>query len=74
MKVDADDGRIYLPKETRDRMGTKFELIDRGDKIVLIPIPKEPLETLQEEWSEVEKTVEELKEGAMEEAVKQAGR
>lgn len=55
-------------------MGTKFELIDRGDKIVLIPIPKEPLETLQEEWSEVEKTVEELKEGAMEEAVKQAGR
>ena len=74
MKVDADDGRIYLPKETRDRMGTEFELIDRGDKIILLPIPEDPLEELQEEWSDVDKSVEELKKDALETAMKEAGR
>ncbi len=74
MKVDADDGRIYLPKETRDRMGTEFELIDRGDKIILIPIEENPLEAMREEVGDIEKSVEELKEAAMEEAMEEAGR
>ena len=74
MKVDADDGRIYLPKETRDRMGTEFELIDRGDKIILLPVPDDPLEELQEEWKDVEKSVKELKKQALEEGMDQAGR
>jgi AbrB family looped-hinge helix DNA binding protein len=74
MKVDADDGRIYLPKETRDRMGTEFELIDRGDKIILIPIEENPLEAMREEVGDIERPVEELKEAAMEEAMEEAGR
>ena len=74
MKVDADDGRIYLPKETRDRMGTEFELIDRGDKIILLPVPDDPLEELHEEWKDVEKSVKELKKQALEEGMDQAGR
>ncbi|MFB6181023.1 MAG: AbrB/MazE/SpoVT family DNA-binding domain-containing protein [Candidatus Nanohalobium sp.] len=74
MKVDAEDGRIYIPKETRDRMGTEFELIDRGDKIILLPIPEDPLEELQEEWSDVDKSVEELKKEAREAAMEEAGR
>lgn len=49
MKVDAEDGRVYLPKEIRDRHGTEFELIDRGDKIILFPIPEDPLEALRQE-------------------------
>lgn len=74
MKVDADDGRIYLPKETRDRMGTEFELIDRGDKIILIPIEGNPLEAMRDEVGDIEKSVKELKEAAMEEAMEEAGR
>lgn len=73
MKVDAEDGRVYLPKETRDRMGTEFELIDRGDKIILLPIPDNPLDDLQEEWSGVEKCAKELRKEAREGAMKQAG-
>ena len=74
MKVDADDGRIYLPKDTRERMGTKFELIDRGDKIILLPVPDDPLEELQEEWKDVEKSAKELKKEALKEGMDQAGR
>ena len=74
MKVDADDGRIYLPKETRDRMGTEFELIDRGDKIILIPIEEDPLEAMRDEVGDIDKSVEELKKGAMETAMEEAGR
>lgn len=74
MKVDADDGRIYLPKETRERMGTEFELIERGDKIILIPVEDDPLEAMKDEVGEIDKSVKELKEGAMKEAMEEAGK
>lgn len=73
MEVSADDGRVYIPKETRDRMGTEFELIDRGDKIILLPVPENPLEELQEEWSDVNKSAKELKQQALEEGLEEAG-
>lgn len=74
MKVDAGDGKIYLPKEKRDRLGTKFELIDRGDKLILIPLADDPLEALRSEVGDVEKSVGELKDGALETAMDEAGR
>ncbi|PSG99529.1 MAG: hypothetical protein BRC29_00820 [Nanohaloarchaea archaeon SW_7_43_1] len=74
MEVKADDGRIYIPKETRDRMGTKFELIDRGDKIILVPLAKDPLKALREEVGDIDKSVEELRKDALETAMKEAGR
>lgn len=74
MKVEADDGRIYLPKETRERMGTQFELIERKDKIILLPVPEDPLQELREEWKDVDKSVEELKQEALKEGMEQAGR
>jgi len=55
-------------------MGTEFELIERTDKIILVPIPDDPLEELQKEWEDVDKSVDELKEEVREEAMKQAGR
>ena len=73
MEVSADDVRVYIPKETRDRMGTEFELIDRGDKIILLPVPENPLEELQEEWSDVNKSAKELKQQALEEVLEEAG-
>jgi bifunctional DNA-binding transcriptional regulator/antitoxin component of YhaV-PrlF toxin-antitoxin module len=74
MRVTAADGRIYLPKGLREKFGEEFELIDRGDRLVLVPIPDDPLEALREEARETDKSVEELKQSALEEALEEAGR
>ncbi|MFC7047240.1 AbrB/MazE/SpoVT family DNA-binding domain-containing protein [Halobacteriaceae archaeon GCM10025711] len=73
MQVDADDGRIYLPKRLREKFGNHFELVDRGDRIVLIPVADDPLTALREEFADVDASVEELKERALEEALDEAG-
>ena len=74
MKVKADDGRIYLPKELREEFGDEFELIDRGDRLVLVPVPDDPLAALREEAKKSEKSARELKESALEEGLEEAGR
>ena len=73
MEVDAEDGRIYLPKELREKFGDRFELIDRGDRLVLLPIADEPLEALREEFAGVEKSSDELATGALREGLDEAG-
>lgn len=74
MDVDAEDGRIYLPKRLREKFGDRFQLVDRGDRLVLIPIDDDPLEALREEARETDRSVAELKERALEEAMDEAGR
>lgn len=74
MQVDADDGRIYLPKDVRDRFGEHFELVERGDKLVLIPIAEDPLAALREEFDDVQGTPNDLADQALDEAVDEAGR
>ena len=74
MRVSTDDGRIYLPKSMREEFGDEFELIDRGDRLVLVPVPDDPLEALREEAQKSDRTAEQLKESALEEALEEAGR
>lgn len=74
MDVDADDGRIYLPKRLREKYGDRFELVDRGDRLVLIPIDDDPLEALREEARGTEKSVRELTDDALAQALEDAGR
>jgi bifunctional DNA-binding transcriptional regulator/antitoxin component of YhaV-PrlF toxin-antitoxin module len=73
MDVDADDGRIYLPKRLREKYGERFELVDRGDRLVLIPIDADPLEALREEVKSTKNSVAELKEAALAQALEDAG-
>lgn len=47
-EVDAEDGRIYLSKSLREKFGHRFELVDRGDRLVLLPVDENPLEALRE--------------------------
>jgi bifunctional DNA-binding transcriptional regulator/antitoxin component of YhaV-PrlF toxin-antitoxin module len=54
MLVDADDGRIYLPKELRERFGSRFELVDRGDRLALVPVADDPLDALRDEFDDAE--------------------
>ena len=73
MEVSADDGRIYLSKDLREKFGNRFELVDRGDRLVLIPIDEDPLAALQAEFADVDKSVAELREEARDEAIDTAG-
>ena len=73
MDVDAEDGRIYLPKHLREKFGDRFELVDRGDRLVLVPVAEDPLEALREEFQNVDGAAEELKQGALDEALDEAG-
>ena len=74
MDVDAEDGRIYLPKRLRQKYGERFELVDRGERLVLIPIDDDPLAALREEVRSSEKSVAELKDAALAQALDDAGR
>ncbi|QGA81047.1 AbrB/MazE/SpoVT family DNA-binding domain-containing protein [Candidatus Nanohalobium constans] len=74
MTTTADNGRVYIPKEMREKFGEKFHIIDRGDKIMLVPVSDDPLEALREEFEGTDKSVEELKKGALETAMEEAGR
>ena len=74
MDVDAEDGRIYLPKRLREKYGDRFELVDRGDRLVLIPIDEDPPEGLREEAQGTDKSVAELKNDALAAALEDAGR
>jgi|APHM01.1.fsa_nt_gi SpoVT / AbrB like domain. len=74
MTVSADDGRVYIPKKMREKFGERFHIVDRGDKIVLVPVSDNPLKALRDEFKDVDKSVEELKEEALETAMQEAGR
>lgn len=69
-----DRGRLTLPKEIRERHGDHYYLVESSDGIKLIPVEEDPLEALRDEFADVEKTAEELREGAREAALDEAGR
>lgn len=74
MRVTADDGRIYLPADLRDRFGERFELIERGDRLLLVPIADDPLAALRAEAADGDESAAELNAGGLAEALEEAGR
>lgn len=73
MKVDVGDGRIYLPKEKREKYGEQFRMVDMNEGIMLIPVSENPLEKLREITSGTEKSSKELVEESREEMISEAG-
>ncbi|MGM0718807.1 MAG: AbrB/MazE/SpoVT family DNA-binding domain-containing protein [Halobacteriota archaeon] len=69
-----DRGRMTLPKELRERYGDRYRIVEVHDGIKLIPVAEDPLDALREEFAEVEKTADELREAAREAAFDEAGR
>lgn len=48
MTTETDDrGRIYLSKDLRDRHGERFRVVDLPNRIVLVPVDDEPLQTVR---------------------------
>lgn len=74
MEVDAADGRIYLPKELREKYGERFRLVERGDELVLLPIAEDPLAALRDEFADVEGSARELRDDARADAIENAGK
>ena len=44
-----DRGRLLIPKSIREEYGEEFTIIESLGEIVLIPLPDDPLKTLEEE-------------------------
>jgi AbrB family looped-hinge helix DNA binding protein len=76
-------GQVVIPKDVRDRLGliegTVFEVIERGDEVVLRPRPAARGLTAAEALCEIQKiyrydgppvSIEEMREAAREQAVK----
>lgn len=66
MATEVDpQGRLYLPKDTRDRYGERFRIVELRDGIKLIPVAEDPVEQLREAMEGVKDVpVGELKEQA----------
>jgi bifunctional DNA-binding transcriptional regulator/antitoxin component of YhaV-PrlF toxin-antitoxin module len=46
-KSTDERGRIYLPKDVRDRFGTKYRIVELPSHVALFPVDDDPLEGLR---------------------------
>jgi hypothetical protein len=47
-KSTDERGRIYLPKEIRERYGTDYRVVELPTYVALLPIAEDPLAAVQE--------------------------
>lgn len=74
-EVTLDDrGRLALPTDVRERHGDRYRVVELHDGIKLVPVADDPLEALREEFADVEKSADELREEARGTALDEAGR
>jgi bifunctional DNA-binding transcriptional regulator/antitoxin component of YhaV-PrlF toxin-antitoxin module len=73
MATSVDErGRLYLPKEVRERYGERFRIVRLHDGIKLLPVPDDPVEDLAEALEPIkEATPADLSEAAEEEAMRE---
>ena len=75
ISVETDShGRLYLSSELRQKYGEKFHIVEYEDRLELIPIDEDPLQTVREATGDAfeGKSTEELREGAREQAKEDA--
>jgi len=79
MSAETDaQGRLYIPKEVREKYGQKYHIVMYEDRIELIPVADDPLAAVREAAGElhdssVEETREDIEEEAKDEAEEVAG-
>lgn len=69
-----DRGRLTLPKEVRERYGDRYHVVQLPDGIKLVPIADDPLDALRDEFSDVDRSADELRKDGREAALDEAGR
>ncbi|MFB6163173.1 MAG: AbrB/MazE/SpoVT family DNA-binding domain-containing protein [Halococcoides sp.] len=68
-----DRGRLTLPKELRERYGDRYYAIDIDDGVKLVPVADDPLEALRDEFADVERSADELRDEARAAMLDEAG-
>ncbi|WP_276301393.1 AbrB/MazE/SpoVT family DNA-binding domain-containing protein [Halorussus lipolyticus] len=49
MSTETDrQGRLYLPKDVRQKYGEKYHIVEYEDRIELIPVADDPLSAVRE--------------------------
>jgi len=69
-----DRGRLTLPKELRERYGDRYHIVELHDGIKLVPIAEDPLDALRDEFADVGKSADELREEGRKATLDEAGR
>jgi bifunctional DNA-binding transcriptional regulator/antitoxin component of YhaV-PrlF toxin-antitoxin module len=69
-----DRGRLTLPKDIRERYRDRYRVVRLRDGVKLVPVAEGPLEALRDEFDGVDETAEELRDGARDAAIDEAGR
>lgn len=67
-KSTDERGRLYLPKDVRERFGETYRVVELPSHVALFPVDDDPLEGVQEAVGDAfeNENVEELKEQARE--------
>ncbi len=47
-KSTDERGRIYLPKDVRDRFGEQYRIVELSSHVALFPVDEDPIEGLRE--------------------------
>ena len=54
MSAETDgQGRLYIPKEVRERYGERYHIVTYEDRIELIPVADDPLAAVREAAGEL---------------------
>ncbi|UIO99008.1 AbrB/MazE/SpoVT family DNA-binding domain-containing protein [Halobaculum sp. CBA1158] len=74
MSAETDaQGRLYIPKEVREKYGQKYHIVLYEDRIELIPVADDPLAAVREAAGELRgASVEEIREDIEAEAKDEA--
>jgi bifunctional DNA-binding transcriptional regulator/antitoxin component of YhaV-PrlF toxin-antitoxin module len=70
MSAETDkQGRLYIPKEIREKYGERYHIVTYEDSIELIPVADDPLEAVRAAAGELrDASVEEIREDIEDEA------
>ena len=62
-KSTDERGRIYLPKDVRERFGTEYRVVELPNYVALFPVAEDPIEAVRDAVGDelAGKSVEELK-------------
>ena len=57
MSAETDEqGRLYIPKELREKFGEKFQIVTYEDRIELLPVADDPLAAVRDAAGELAET------------------
>ena len=74
MSAETDrQGRLYIPKEVREKYGEKYHIVQYEDRIELIPVADDPLTAVREAVGDLrDASTEEIRESIEAEAKAEA--